>query len=451
MRRTRHILMVALILVLLSASLFAGGKAEQVKAEETGPAKILWWSHWANEPAKVKVIETIKSDYMAAHPDVEIELVWWDKNPLQDAWRTSMTAKTGAPDIVTDPADKVVEQLKAGWFLELGDDFPWQNFYPEVKTIGNRFEGVEGEYLFHISRTLQMLFYNKDIFREIGVTVPDDYTFTIEEFVDIVKKASAKGYAGVANAVGNRPYPATFLTEYLLLDKVGSDEFELYRTGRKSWSTPEAREVLEYGAKLRDAGFWPPSFASMSIDEFHVYFHTQRKAAMLMIPTWYPGRAFKPVSDGGQDPNFRFGMLRYPKFPGGVAHDKVIGSYESGYIISAASRRPDVALDILAFATKPRYGALWELYDRQPVGDQVRERAIFPRTFRRRSELVPRGNRAKGVRAAADGDARACLPAPPERTGDFMNATTTALNQGLPMKLISVDEAVKQVNAAVKK
>ena len=54
----------------------------------------------------------------------------------------------------------------------------------------------------------------------------------------------------------------------------------------------------------------------MTIDEFHVYFHTQKKACMLYIPSWYPGRAFKSEAEGGQSPDFHFKMMKYPQMDG---------------------------------------------------------------------------------------------------------------------------------------
>jgi len=62
---------------------------------------IVWWSHWANEPSKRTVIEKIAADYEAENPDVDIVVTWWDKNPLRDAIRSTMTAGDGAPDILS--------------------------------------------------------------------------------------------------------------------------------------------------------------------------------------------------------------------------------------------------------------------------------------------------------------------------------------------------------------
>lgn len=95
MRKTSFALVIVMICSLMALPLANLATAQD---EET---TIEWWSHWANEPAKVAVIEQIAADYMAEHPNVTIEITWWDKGPLFDAIRSTMTAGEGAPDITT--------------------------------------------------------------------------------------------------------------------------------------------------------------------------------------------------------------------------------------------------------------------------------------------------------------------------------------------------------------
>ena len=37
---------------------------------------------------------------------------------------------------------------------------------------------------------------------------------------------------------------------------------------------------------------FPPTFSTMTLAESHRYFHTQEKACMFVIGSWYTGRAF---------------------------------------------------------------------------------------------------------------------------------------------------------------
>ncbi|HIC89270.1 MAG TPA: extracellular solute-binding protein [Anaerolineae bacterium] len=421
-------------------------------AKETAvtPIVISWWSHWANEPAKRKVIEKIAADYEAEHPNVSIEVTWWDKNPLRDAIRSTMTAGEGAPDITTFDSS-MVEWVEAGWLLDLTDVLPWDNFTPGTDKDGTYPGlGYPGHYKLNLGASYYMLFYNPDIFKELGIEVPENYQFTEDEFLNVVKQCHDAGYAGVADAIGNRPYPAVWAVQYPLFNLVGPEEFDKYNSGQKSWDTPEARKVLEYSVALRDAGLWPDTFATMTIDEFHVYFHTQHKACMFFIPSWYAGRAFKPVEEGGQDPNWHFGMLRYPRMDGCKACDTVWLGFESGYGVLSSTKYPEVAKDILAFAAQPKYGALWTAVTNIPSVIKFDKATNWPSDETLKEMGVEPGkwdwyweefNKVYGG-----------LPtgmAPTARCGSFNDAVVSALNEGLPEGLIAVDEAVETLNAAL--
>ncbi len=412
---------------------------------------IEWWSHWANEPAKVAVIEQIAADYMAENPNVTINLTWWDKEPLRDAIRTSMTAGEGAPDITTIDSDFGIQWVEAGWMIDLDQYLPWDNFVDGVRADGNYSDaGIEGQYKFNISTVVNMLVYNPDLFAELGIEVPEDYQFTTEEFLNVVQTCSAAGYAGVANAIGNRPYPAVWAVQYPLWTLVGPEQFRLYDNGLQSWDTPEARRALEYSVQLREAGLWPESFSTMTIDEFHIYFHTQRQACMMFIPTWYSGRAFKPQDEGGQDPNWHFGMLRYPAWEDGAANDIVWSAFESGYAITAASQHPDVAGSILAFASQPRYGALWTAVTNSPSAIRYDVGADWPS-----EELLNTLGVTPGqwdwywAEFAEVYGSLSSVSVAPARCGDFDAAVVATLNEGLPLGLLSVDETVEMLDGAL--
>lgn len=413
---------------------------------------VVWWSHWANEPAKRLVIEQIVKDYEAEHPDVDIVLTWWDKNPLQDAIRSTMTAGgEGAPDITTFDTE-IVEWVKAGWMMDLTDAIPWDKLEPLAKDDGTYpAMGFPGHYKMNLSKTVNMLFYNKELFAELGITVPDDFQFSQAEFLEVVDKCKAAGYAGVANAIGNRPFPGVWPVQYALFSLVGPEDFNLYNTGQKAWDSPEARAALDYSVALRDAGLWPASFNTMTIDEFHVYFHTQRKACMLYIPTWYTGRAFKPQKDGGQDPDWQFGMLRYPAMDGGKSNDLLWGGTESGYGVLSTTRHPETAKDIIAFIAQPKYGALWTAVTNSPtiikydlIGD-----APDVETLKAAGVTPGQWDWYWAEFNKVYGDVKVASIAPSGVCGEFAAAMKSSLNEGLPQNLITVGQAITALNAAL--
>lgn len=422
--------------------------AEEEEMAEDGAALITWWSHWANEPAKRLVIEKVAADYEAEHPDVDIVLQWWDKNPLRDAIRSTMTAGEGAPDITTFDSE-VVEWVEAGWLLPLDDALPWENFVSGVELDGTYpSAGYPEHYKLNLSSIVHMILYNPDIFAELGIEVPEDYQFTTEEFLNVVQQCSDAGYSGVADAIGNRPYPARYPVEEGLLNLAGADQMHAYINGLQSWDSEEARTVLDYFVQLRDAGMWPDSFSTMTIDEFHVYFHTQRESCMLMIPTWYTGRAFKPQEEGGQDPEWHFGMLRYPVYDGAAAPESLWSGFESGYAVLSTTEHPDVAKDILAFAAQPQYGALWTAVTNSPSSIRYDIATDWPSEETLTEMGLQPGqwdwyweefDRVYGPLELA--------VVPEQRCAEFNDAYVSAINEGLPQGLISIDEAIEMLDA----
>jgi raffinose/stachyose/melibiose transport system substrate-binding protein len=411
---------------------------------------IVWWSHWANEPAKRAVIEKIVADYEAEHPDVDIVLTWWDKNPLRDAVRSTMTAGSGAPDITTFDSE-VVEWIEAGWLLDLKDTLPWETFLPGVETDGTYPDlGFPGNYKLNLSLVTWMILYNPDIFAKLGIEVPESRQFTQAEFLDVVKTCNAAGYAGIANAIGNRTAPGTWPALMGLLTLAGPDDFLLYNTGKKSWDTPEVRQVLNWTGELSQNGFLPASYATMTIDEFHVYFHTQQKSCMFYIPTWYTGRSFKSVAEGGQDSNWHFGMLKYPLLDGSVAANVALASFESGYGVLSATKSPEVAKDILRFAAQPEYGALWTAVTNSPSSYKYDMVEDWPS-----GETLDAMGVKPGVWdwywAEYNQVYATMTPAiiPMARCGDFEAAVTAVLNEGHPQGLINTEEAIQMLDAAL--
>jgi multiple sugar transport system substrate-binding protein len=406
---------------------------------QAGKTVIIWWSHWANEPLKRQVVEKIVADYEAAHPDVDIILSWWDITALTPALRAVMTAGEGQPDISTD--SDLGNMVKAGWVLDLTDALPWDNYMPGIQEA-SAVPGVEGLYKFNIGIQQLMIFYNKEIFAKLGIEVPADYTFTQHEFVDVVQKCHDGGYAGVANAVGNRNYPALYPIWAALVNLEGNLEQVKYDGGLKQWDTPQARQVLEWDKELTEAGMWPETFSTMTIDEFHVFWHTQQGSCMFYIPSFYTGRAFKPVESGGQSPDFKFGMLRYPLMDGATHTNELWAAGESGYMAMSTSKHPDIAKDILAFAAQPKYGALWAATTLIPSAIKYDAVKDWPTDLEGGAQwqwYFDEINKVYGGMEAVIGVDAPC--------GDFLDARTTALNQGIPLGLVTVDEAIALLDA----
>jgi multiple sugar transport system substrate-binding protein len=59
---------------------------------------ITLWSHGADEPSMVAWVEKAARNFEQKNPDVKVKVTWYQKEPLYNALKTSLSAGQG-PDI----------------------------------------------------------------------------------------------------------------------------------------------------------------------------------------------------------------------------------------------------------------------------------------------------------------------------------------------------------------
>jgi multiple sugar transport system substrate-binding protein len=403
--------------------------------------QLYFWSMWSTQPLNQQFINTVVADYLKAHTDVQINVSYWEKAALDSAMQAALTAGEGAPDIAGDTNSVLF--AKAGWLLDLSNALPKSAFKPGLLESATLTD-PPGLYGYPIGIQLLYLFYNPRIFDEAGVTVPASYQFTQDEFVDVVQKVAAKGYSGFADSVGDRNYPALYPIWAALTQLVGVAKESALNNGLASWDIPEVRQTLTWMNQLRDVGLWPKSFATMGIDAFHTYFHTQQKAAMIYIGSFYPARAFKPVDQGGQSPDFHFGALKPPLMNGAKYPNYLWSSFDSGFVGVKSTKYPDVVKDFFAFMSQPKYGALWSALTTQPSTLLYDASKDWPTDIKDAAQWQWYWDVITTVYGPMSTTLGSDTPCP-----GYVDVRTSTLNTGLPEGLISIDDAIKQLDASL--
>jgi ABC-type glycerol-3-phosphate transport system substrate-binding protein len=357
MRKT----LVLLLVLLTQGLLFAAGTGEPAAAQQR---QLVIWGEWAAEPNKLAYINRIVADFMKDNPSVKVTYTPYDGEQLGKTLQTMLVS--GAGDL-PDMAPCGIEWVRAGWFDRLNDFLDMSKFQPFVETDATMvIDGKPlGIFFFPVAVDYEFIGYNPEIFAKAGVKVPEDRTFTLDEFADVVKKVNQAGFSVMADGAGNRDYVGGLVSGPFLLSIAGPDAYLKLVLGEMDWNDSRARATLDYLARLRDAGLYSKNYLTMGIDEFHAFFHTKREAAMIMINTWYTGRAFKSQDEGGQDPNWHFQMLRYPVAKKGD-QSYVLASVNGGPGILAKSKNKDIAADFIRYWQRPQYAAAWALGE---IGD----------------------------------------------------------------------------------
>jgi multiple sugar transport system substrate-binding protein len=380
--------------------------------------ELQWWSHWAIEDNKKVVLFEAKRRFEAKNPGHTVTITFYEKKNMFTTLRAAFTAGSGFPDVVYYDID-APEFMAAGWLADLSTGIRWENIEPYGKAFWTRPgpAGKIGTWALPLEAASDELYFNKKIFKQLNITVPAGGAFTQEQFKDVVGKCAKAGYAAFAD-----------------------DTLRLFK-GELSWKDPRVVEVFHYYKELVDLGAYAKTLSSMTLAEAHRYFHTEQKACMFPVGSWYTGRAFVAQDKGGQPKDFELGMMNYPLMKDGKGHNqKFLGVAGS---LGAAAKGPNLALAVKvvdAFADV-EIGNLWMAKTGVQTGIKT-DLSKIDSPFKWYFDEYARVNKStKWVDLTAQQVRLLMKPG-------VWDTYVAAVNQGLPNKLIGADEALAKLEDA---
>ena len=181
-------------------------------------------------------------------PNIKIKQTWYEKTALYAGLKTALRANQ-APDIFYAEPDQA-EYMENGFLLDLsglnwGAVEPWAK---EAWTYQGKPYGLPLE-----AWTVE-LYYNKKAMAELGVNLSGSLQLSPDAFLDMVKKAKAKGITPMALGVGDRPYPGAHVVHEALLKKLGVADYASLLAGKLPWSDPRVVDTLKWVKSLTEAG-----------------------------------------------------------------------------------------------------------------------------------------------------------------------------------------------------
>lgn len=409
-----------------------GGLIPTVHAEDV---TITVWSHEADEPAKVAFRDKAARDLEQSHPGLHIKITWYEKNGLYTALRTALPAGRG-PDVFYLEPDQKNQYVTAGYIIPLDDLVNWNNIYSWARQVweeNGKTWGIPQEV------NLNVIYYNKDSLKKLGVTLPANGQFSQTAFLDLVEKARAAGMTPIAQGVGDRPYPGAYILGEALLHKLGKDDYGKLWTGKLSFEDPRVVAVLKWVKQLADAGAYPKDFMTMKLGESFYYFYSKPGALMLPMGSFYSGRAFAPPDKGGQPADFPLGIMQFPAMDGGACNTCETAGIGSSFVINAASKHPKEDAEFLNAMSTPEMAQMWI--------DTVYEPAAMKTNVK--GFGGPHAAYLDDVMASQNGlDYFIGMPLDIIQQGRCKDTFAQVLNSAFPAGLLSVDKAVKMMNAA---
>jgi raffinose/stachyose/melibiose transport system substrate-binding protein len=347
------------LMALVSGSLFAGGGGQQssnAAAGEIGGTLTFWYSNNEanqNDPGVIWWRDTLRL-FQEKYPNVRLEI---SNTPDGNQYLTKLTTEIVAgnvPDVFWAWPSGRLEPFVNGKRIRPLNSF--LDARPELKkTIsplaleGTTFNG--NVYAVPIDQSGELVFYNKKIFADNGLSVPASY----DQFMSICATLKAKGITPVV--MGNLDVWPGAIPYMMLFNRMqGNVLYEQVILGKQAKFDDPA--FAETGNKLKEminAGVFNASANALKYDEAQVEY-TSGRAAMVFDGIWALTGFLDKLGNN-------VGAFNFPMLPGGKgsANDYLI-NYGTVFCISSATRNLPAAEALVEFILSPeRQAAFVEL------------------------------------------------------------------------------------------
>ena len=344
MQRTTLKASVAAAALGLAAAGCTGGSTdseEGTDSAEGGATTIRYLVELPEDPAALDPLEEHIGDFEAENEDITVELEAQPLENMRTVLQTQLRSGEG-PDVFNwgSGPGYAGALAEAGLLYDLTDAYeeygwPIYDFAKERVTFDGRTVGVPGE-----METIG-LFYNKDMFADLGVEEPQ----SIDDLEAAAKTIRDSGVVpiGVSDQEG---WQGGHLLSMALSSRVGSEGVDALLSGEQSWDSPDVVASLKLWEDWYEAGYLPESPTGLSADAGAALFYSA-EVAMLPTGSW----AISAIED---NVDFEVG---YIPFPGEDDRGVFTSGLGSGPFISAESDKTDAALKFVDFLASPEHGA----------------------------------------------------------------------------------------------
>ena len=341
----KHLTLISLLLIATFVLTACGPKAEE-GAGEGEPVTITWW-HITTADEQKAVWQKLADEYMAAHPNVTIEITVLENEAFKTKLTTVMQSGN-PPDIFQSWGGGTMnEYAEAGLLQDItasldADGGAWRDTFATGALGVFSYKGKN--YGVPWDMGMVGMWYNKALFAEAGIDAPPTTWAGLLTDVQMLKDA---GITPIAVGAGDK-WPAAFWWEYLATRIGGSAAFGA-AADRSGSFADEA--FVEAGVKLQelvDMEVFQDGFLGATWGDEATAIGNG-KAAMDLMGQWAPG-AFKENSADGMGIGDDLGWFPFPMVEGGAggANDAVGGG--NGFAIGKDA--PPEAIDFVKYLTR---------------------------------------------------------------------------------------------------
>jgi len=354
MKKLFPLFSILLVLTLVLTACKPVSQATQTPATEE--MTLVVWDQFYRD-VESNVMDTLNSEFEAAHPGVKIERVVKTLDDLKVTLKLALE-KSDGPDVaqVNQGRSDMGAMVQADLLLPLNDysaEYKWDERFSSSVASRNSFTADGKTFgqgnLYGVSPTAEVVgvYYNKGIFEANGWKVPT----TFDEFETLLADIKAKGITPISfGSLDGWPAIHEFSAVQHLLVTPDYINNLVYGVNNVSFDTPENQEAARIMQDWVDKGYFTDGFSGVGYDDGNKLFKAG-EGAMTITGSWLAGEL---ITDTDQ----QFGFFLLPaKYP-----DKVrmaIGGVGIPFAIRKTSAHADMAAAYLDWMVSPRAAELW--------------------------------------------------------------------------------------------
>tara|TARA_R110002124_G_scaffold53247_1_gene152698 strand:+ start:29833 stop:31071 length:1239 start_codon:yes stop_codon:yes gene_type:complete len=316
-------------------SILLGGLASTMLIGAANAQDLTLWTLNFSSQASNDAMEKIASDFEAANPGVDVEIVTRGTDDHKTALRVAAGSDRG-PDIYFSWAGLGLggEYIKAGLSLPLDtyyDEYKWdEELAPSAASFSRIYEGGRQGVPFTFKG--EALYYNKALFEKAGITdLPANY----DELVADAEKLKAAGIPAITFG-GTVNWHVMRLMDVILESTCGAEKHDALMNMEVSWASEScATDAFVELDKWSQNYILSPFMGIDQAQSFNLFL--AGRAAMMLEGDWLVGQ----LTEAGN-------IDDYGVFPFPTGTDRLYGFAEYHYI-STKSENPDLAAKFLDY------------------------------------------------------------------------------------------------------
>jgi len=310
------------------------------------PITLTIWDPFTTPDSGI-IIDTLIENYQKENPDIKINRNTMKNEDLRNTIKPALNSNKGPDIFMYDSGPGYLGVLaRAGLAMDLtqyAEQFGWNQRFPEWVNELVTFDGKQ----YGIGNEIELIgvYYNKKIFEELGVEIPQTY----EEFLSISDKAKEAGYVPISFDDKDQ-WPAFHIESVFYTAVAGKEKIEKVLNQEEGFDQPVFANALDEFYNLIEAGYTTENPLSISYDDGNKEFFSG-KAAMRITGTWMVAGMLENL---GEDVGFFLMPSVDPSLPTSAP-----GGIGSAMVISAKTPNPEETAKFVDYMFSEEAAKIW--------------------------------------------------------------------------------------------